>query len=60
MLETLAERGFEPNFGARPLRRLLSHTVETALSKEIIRGEIKEGDTVRIGKEEGNFTFRAE
>lgn len=59
VLETLAERGFEPNFGARPLRRLLSHTVETSLSKEIIRGEIKEGDTVRIGMDNGNFTFRA-
>lgn len=60
VLEALAERGFDPNFGARPLRRLLSHTVETALSKEIIRGEIKEGDTVRIGIENGSFVFRAE
>ncbi|MBQ7479064.1 MAG: ATP-dependent chaperone ClpB [Selenomonadaceae bacterium] len=60
VLEVLAEKGFEPNFGARPLRRLLSHTVETALSKEIIRGEVKEGDTVRIGMENGEFTFRAE
>ena len=60
VLEALAEKGFEPNFGARPLRRLLSHTVETALSKEIIRGEVKEGDTVRIGIENGEFTFRAE
>jgi ATP-dependent Clp protease ATP-binding subunit ClpB len=60
VLEALAEKGFEPNFGARPLRRLLSHTVETALSKEIIRGEVKEGDTVRIGMENGEFTFKAE
>ncbi|MBQ1335885.1 MAG: AAA family ATPase, partial [Selenomonadaceae bacterium] len=60
VLEALAEKGVEPNFGARPLRRLLSHTVETALSKEIIRGEVKEGDTVRIGIENGEFTFRAE
>ncbi len=58
VLEALAEGGFEPNFGARPLRRLLSHTVETSLSKEIIRGEIKEGDTVRIGVENGTFKFR--
>ena len=47
-LEKLADEGFEPNFGARPLRRLLSHTVETQLSKEIIKGNIKEGDTVDI------------
>ncbi len=59
VLEALAERGFEPNFGARPLRRLLSHTVETSLSKEIIRGGIKEGDTVHIGMENGDFVFRS-
>ena len=56
-LEALADQGFDPNFGARPLRRLLSHTVETALSKEIIKGEVKEGDTVEIGYQEGTFDF---
>lgn len=56
-LTALADQGFDPNFGARPLRRLLVHTVETALSKEIIKGEIREGDTVHIGYEHGAFTF---
>ncbi len=56
-LDTLAEQGFDPNFGARPLRRLLSHTVETTLSKEIIKGEVKEGDTVEIGYQDGRFSF---
>ena len=60
VLELLSGQGFDPNFGARPLRRLLSHTIETALSKEIIKGEIKEGDTVQIGIENGSFTFKAE
>lgn len=60
VLEALAAQGFDPNFGARPLRRLLSHTVETALSKEIIKGEIKEGDTVCIGLVNGAFTFNAQ
>ena len=57
-LEALADQGFDPNFGARPLRRLLSHAVETALSKEIIKGSVREGDTVEIGCEDGKFTFR--
>ncbi len=57
-LTALADQGFDPNFGARPLRRLLIHTVETALSKEIIKGEIREGDTVKIGFEAGQFTFQ--
>ena len=57
VLNALAEQGFEPNIGARPLRRLLVHTVETALSKEIIKGEVQEGDTVNIGFSDGSFTF---
>ena len=57
-LTALADKGFDPNFGARPLRRLLTHTVETELSKEIIKGEVQEGDTVRIEAENGEFVFR--
>ena len=56
-LTALADKGFDPNFGARPLRRLLTHTVETELSKEIIKGEVQEGDTVNIGAENGEFVF---
>lgn len=56
-LTKLADEGFEPNFGARPLRRLLSHTIETALSKEIIKGTVQEGDTVDINVSNNEFTF---
>ncbi|ERL03643.1 ATP-dependent chaperone ClpB [Mitsuokella sp. oral taxon 131] len=56
-LTALAARGFDPSFGARPLRRLLTHTVETELSKKIIAGEVKDGDTVEIGWDGTKFTF---
>ena len=57
-LTRLADQGFDPNFGARPLKRLLVHTVETALSKEIISGAVKEGDTVNIDVgADGSYTF---
>ena len=56
-LTALAARGFDPSFGARPLRRLLTHTVETELSKKIIAGEVKNGDTVEIGWDGTKFTF---
>ena len=55
----LSEKGFDANFGARPLKRLLTHTVETELSKKIISGEVKDGDTVEIGFEDKNFVFAA-
>ena len=56
-LNLLAEQGFDPAFGARPLRRLLSHTVETELSKSIIKGDVSEGDTVAMTVENGQLVF---
>lgn len=56
-LDALANQGFDPNYGARPLRRLLSHVIETALSKEIIKGEIQEGDHVEVDYNGSEFTF---
>lgn len=56
-LQLLADQGFDPDFGARPLRRLLSHTVETELSKSIIRGDVSEGDTVAMSVADGRLHF---
>ena len=55
-LDALADQGFDPDFGARPLKRLLSHTIETLISEKIIKGEVQEGDTVSIGLVGGQFT----
>lgn len=51
----LAEAGFDIAFGARPLKRLIVHTVETLLSKKIIAGEIKNGEAVKIIVRNGNI-----
>ena len=44
--EYLAQKGFDPDFGARPLRRLLTKVVETELSRKIIAGTVSEGDAI--------------
>lgn len=44
----LAKAGFDPAFGARPLKRLIVHTVENILGKKIVAGEIKNGDNVEV------------
>lgn len=44
----LAQAGFDPAFGARPLKRLIVHTVENILGKKIVAGEIKSGDKVEV------------
>jgi len=44
----LAERGYDPIYGARPLRRLMQREIDDALAKAIIGGQIHDGDTVRV------------
>jgi len=48
--ELLAERGYDPLFGARPLKRAIQADLENPLAKAIIAGKIKEGDTVTADK----------
>ena len=57
-LEALANQGFDAAFGARPLRRLLSHTIETLLSEQLIRGDVGENDTVELGFDGQRFTAK--
>ncbi|MCI7676303.1 MAG: ATP-dependent chaperone ClpB [Phascolarctobacterium sp.] len=44
----LAQAGFDPAFGARPLKRLIVHTVENILGRRIVAGEIKNGDQAEV------------
>ena len=44
----LAEQGYDPKYGARPLRRLIQHTVEDTLSEELLTGRVALGDSVRL------------
>ena len=47
-IEYLAKAGFDPAFGARPLKRLIVHTVENILGRKLVAGEIKNGDNVKV------------
>ncbi|WP_144474538.1 ATP-dependent chaperone ClpB [Cytobacillus oceanisediminis] len=58
--EFLAEHGFDPVYGARPLKRFIQRSVETKLAKEIIAGRIKEKSKVEIGIENGDIELRVE
>jgi ATP-dependent Clp protease ATP-binding subunit ClpC len=52
-LDLLAERGYEREYGARPLKRVIQQTIEDALSDAMLSGEIEDGDTVLIETEMG-------
>lgn len=53
----LVELGYEPAFGARPLRRAVLRSIQDPLAEEILRGGYGAGDVVRVGLGDGRFTF---
>jgi len=53
----LADHGYDANFGARPLKRVMQNLVETPLAKEIVQGTFKEGDTVLVDAHKDQLTF---
>lgn len=53
--EEIIERGFDPAFGARPLRRFLKANVETLLAREMIKGEVMPGMTMTVDVANGQF-----
>jgi ATP-dependent Clp protease ATP-binding subunit ClpB len=53
----LAEVGYDPVFGARPLKRVIQREVQDPLALAILRGEFREGDTVRVDVRDGRVVF---
>lgn len=53
----LAEAGFDPLFGARPLKRVIQQYLENPLAEELLKGRFGPGDTVVVGVAGGRFTF---
>jgi ATP-dependent Clp protease ATP-binding subunit ClpB len=54
----LAHEGWDPQYGARPLKRTIQSRVENALASRILAGEFAPGDTVKVDWDGGKFTFR--
>ncbi|MCS7463543.1 ATP-dependent protease ATP-binding subunit ClpC [Paenibacillus doosanensis] len=52
----LAKEGFDPTYGARPLRRAIQKHIEDRLSEELLRGHISKGDTLTIDEKDGELT----
>jgi ATP-dependent Clp protease ATP-binding subunit ClpB len=55
--EHLGEAGWDPTYGARPLKRALQRLVENPLALRLLEGEFEEGDTVRVDVENGGLAF---
>ena len=57
-VEYLSKKGYEPQFGARPIKRLIQKEILNGLSKELLEGKIKEGDIILIDSFDENIVFR--
>jgi ATP-dependent Clp protease ATP-binding subunit ClpC len=53
----LAQKGYDPQFGARPLRRALQRYVENPLSQQLLKGDLRQGDLIVIDEADGQLTF---
>ncbi|HEX9594001.1 MAG TPA: ATP-dependent chaperone ClpB, partial [bacterium] len=53
----LVERGYDPAYGARPLKRAITRYLETPLAREIIAGQIPDGSTIDVAVEDERLTF---
>ena len=60
LIAFIAEKGFDPVYGARPLRRAIVRRVEDSFSEAMLRGEIKAGDEVTAVLADGKIAYRTE
>ncbi|QTU82971.1 ATP-dependent Clp protease ATP-binding subunit [Carnobacteriaceae bacterium zg-C25] len=59
-IEKIATKGYDVEYGARPIRRVLQNEIEDKLSVEMLKGNIVNGVTVKIGVQKDKFTFKFE
>ena len=59
-LSAIAEEGYDPTYGARPLKRVIQQRVQNPLAVEMLKQEFGEGSGVKIGYKDGEFTFERE
>ena len=57
-LDRLGEAGFDPVYGARPLKRAIQQQLENPLAQEILQGKFKPGDVIEVGVEEDRLDFQ--
>jgi len=56
----IADQGFDPVFGARPLRRFIAHEIETRIARLLVAGDVVDGATLRVDAEDGPLVVSAE
>jgi ATP-dependent Clp protease ATP-binding subunit ClpB len=55
-LQFIAEQGFDPVYGARPLRRFIAREVETRIGRALLAGDVRDGAVIRVEMEDSELT----
>ena len=58
--KAIAEEGWDPSFGARPLKRVIQQRIENALASRLLAGEVSENDRVTVDSQGRSFVFEVE
>jgi ATP-dependent Clp protease ATP-binding subunit ClpB len=56
-LRHLGERGYDPVYGARPLKRLIQQEIETPIARQLVKGELRDGDTAAVDTKDGRIVI---
>jgi len=59
-IQWLANKGYDPAYGARPLKRIIQKFVQDPLAEKFLAGEVKDGDSITVGVADGELTFASE
>ena len=59
-LRHLGERGYDPVYGARPLKRLIQQEIETPIARQLVKGELRDGDTATVDLKDRQHRHRAD
>ncbi len=55
--DAIANEGYDPTYGARPLKRVIQQRIQNPLAVQLLQGDFREGDCVRVDYHDGEFTF---
>ena len=59
-IDKIADAGFDPVYGARPLRRAIQSRIEDVLAEQLLEGRFRSGDVVQVGVKDNHFSFDAQ
>jgi ATP-dependent Clp protease ATP-binding subunit ClpB len=57
-IDAISKQGYDPAYGARPMKRVIQHEIQNALATELLKGDLPEGTHVRVDRVDGQFTFQ--